>query len=64
MTGKPSPYIQALYAYKNLGKKYKVTSEVEILAMYYERLFIKENPHQESEEYLNNIYKSIKKEKI
>lgn len=55
------PYIQAIHAYKNLGKKYIPNIESEILAIYYERLFIKENPDEELEKYLNHIYKSIEK---
>lgn len=56
------PYIQAIYAYPNLGKKHSSNIDVEIIAIYFEKLYLKENPDPELENYLNNIYTSIKKE--
>lgn len=57
------PYIKAIYAYPKLGKKYKENAASEMIVLYFERLYLKENPSKEIETYLNNIYKSINEEK-
>lgn len=54
------PYIQAIYAYKNLGKKYKINAESEMIALYFEKLYLQEHPNVELENYLNQIQESIK----
>lgn len=56
------PYIKAIYAYYYLGTEYKSSIEEETFAIYFEKLYLKENPNQKSEEYLNTIYSNIKKE--
>lgn len=56
------PYIKAIHAYPKLGKKYKQNAEIEIIVMYYEKLFISETKNKELERYLNNIISTIKKE--
>lgn len=56
------PYIKAIYAYYSLGTKYKPDIEVETLAIHFEKLYLKENPNQKSQEYLNTIYSNIRKE--
>ena len=57
------PYIQAIYAYTKLGKKHKANAECETIALYFEKLYLQENPNQQLEEYLNNIHTSIKEQK-
>lgn len=56
------PYIQAIYAYNNLGKKYIPNYESEMMAIHFEKTYLKENPNKELESYLNQIYLSIKQE--
>ena len=56
------PYIQAIYAYTKLEKKYKANAECELIAFYFEKKYLQDNPNQEIEKYLNNIYTTIKKQ--
>ncbi len=56
------PYVQAICAYPKLGKKYKTAADIEIIAFYFERLYLQDNPNQELEEYLNKIYTRIRDE--
>ena len=57
------PYIHAIYAYQKLGKIYNANAECEMVSLYFERLYPQENPNNEIEEYLNNIYVAINKER-
>lgn len=59
------PYIKAICAYYNLGRPYNpdYDIEAETLAIYFEKLYLKEYPNEKSKKYLDNIYKSIMEEK-
>lgn len=56
------PYVQAIYAYNNLGKKYIANYESEMMAIHFEKTYLRENPNPKLEDYLNQIYSSIRKE--
>lgn len=58
------PYIKAICAYYALGTEYNpnLDVEAEILAIHYEKLYLKENPNSNSQKYLDTIYSSIRKE--
>ena len=56
------PYIQAIQAYKKIGKKYKENANIEMIALSLEKIYLKENPNQEIKEYFNKIYTSIKEQ--
>lgn len=54
------PYIQALFAYKELGRNYKPGADSEIMALYFEKIYLQENPIAELKNYFNRILTSIK----
>lgn len=54
------PYIQALFAYKELGRNYKPEADSEIIALYFEKIYLQENPITELKNYFNRILTSIK----
>lgn len=56
------PYIQAIYAYTKLEKKYKDNAVCEMIAMHFEKLYLEEYPNITLQSYLNNIYTNIQKQ--
>ena len=58
------PFIKAICLYIELKTEYNLEKDIEseILAIYYEKQYLKENPNKQSEDYLNNIYANIKNE--
>lgn len=58
------PYIKAICTYYNLGRAYEpdLDIESETLAIYFEKLYLKEYPNKKSKEYLENIYRNITNE--
>lgn len=54
------PYIQAIHAYTKIGTKYKTNAESEMLAMYYEKLYLNQNPNEQIKDELNMIYTKIR----
>ena len=54
------PYIQALLAYKKLGRNYKPKADSEIIVLYFEKIYLQENPIAELKNYFNTILTGIK----
>lgn len=52
-------YVHLFMLYRKLGKRVKIGDDVEILAMYYERIYLLENPTQELSEYLMYLNQCI-----
>ena len=52
-------YVKALIYYQRLEKYFNINEEIEILPLFYERLFIAENPTEELQKYKENLETSI-----
>ena len=57
-------YIHFILLYNQLGKKYKIEKDKEILPLYYEKLYIEENKNKELLDYYHYLNESIKQGNI